>query len=81
MEKLLHTEDPSLKKESGKHKKEWNWKTKKFKFLFGTDQKERDWSLFFYKEIKYISFDDSRLLKENYFDALTIDLKIYKWQI
>ena len=36
---------------------------------------------FFYQEIKYISFADSRLLKENYFDASTIDLKIYKWQI
>ena len=31
-----------FEKESGKHKKKWNWKTQKFKFLFGTDQKERD---------------------------------------
>ena len=37
VEKLLHTEDPSLKKESGKHKKKWNWKTQKIKFFFETD--------------------------------------------
>ena len=28
----------SLKKESGKHKKKWNWKTQKIKFFFETDQ-------------------------------------------
>ena len=33
------------------------------------------------QEIKNISFADSRLLKESYFNAFTIDLKIYKWQI
>jgi hypothetical protein len=36
---------------------------------------------FFFQKIKYIPFADSRLLKENYFDAFTIDFKIYKWQI
>jgi len=36
---------------------------------------------FFVQKIKYISFADSQLLKENYFDPFTIDLKIYKWQI
>ena len=34
-----------------------------------------------YNNLKYICLTDSRLLKENYFDAFTIDLKIYKWQI
>jgi len=37
MEKLLHTEDPSLKKESGKHKKKCNLETQKIKFLVVTD--------------------------------------------
>ena len=36
MEKLLHTEDPSLKKESGKHLKKLSWETQKIKFLFVT---------------------------------------------
>ena len=41
MEKLPHTEDLSLKKESGKHKKKWDWDTPKIKFLFVTVLKER----------------------------------------
>ncbi len=41
MEKLLHTEDPSLKKESGTQKKKSNQKIQKIKFLFVTDQKKR----------------------------------------
>ncbi len=37
-EKLLDTEDPSLKKELGKHKKKCNRNTQKIKFFFVTDQ-------------------------------------------
>jgi len=49
VEKLLHTGDPSLKKESGKHKKKWNWKTQKIKFFFETDQLRGGFiPLFFY---------------------------------
>ncbi len=38
VEKLPNTEDPSLKKESGKHKKKSNWKIQKIRFFFETDQ-------------------------------------------
>ena len=48
VEKLLHIEDPSLKKESGKHKKKWNWKTQKIKVFFETDLYRGILSLFFY---------------------------------
>ena len=37
MEKLFHTKDPFLKKESGKQKKKSNQMIQKIKFLFVTD--------------------------------------------
>ena len=78
MEKLLHTEDPSLKKESGKHKKKWNWATQKIKFLFVTDQSREGLNPLFFilkKKKLLIFFFDYQLLKEHNFDTFTIDLK------
>jgi len=38
-----------LKKESGKHKKKWNWKTQKIKFFFWNWSIKRGFNpLFFY---------------------------------
>ena len=49
VEKLLHTEDPSLKKESGKHKKKSNLNNQKINFFFETDQLRGGFiPLFFY---------------------------------
>ena len=77
MEKSLHTEDPSLKKESGKHKKKLNLKTQKIRFYLLWSKREGFQPSFFinkYNYLVYIYFTDYRLLKELNFDAFAIDL-------
>ena len=69
MEKLLHTEDPSLKKESGKHKKNEIERLKNLILIYNWSKREGLNPLFFiekYIKLKYISFDASLILKENY---------------
>ncbi len=68
VEKLLHTEDPFLKKESGKHKKKSILKTQKIKFFFETDRLRGGFIplFFFYKNNVIINlFFRLSIIKKN----------------